>query len=166
MKNSPRQDGGPGAGGIEGAWRAAHAVWVGCAAFVTAVWIALPAVLGVPARADEVGRLLTLIFLGVGTLEVAAGVWFKRRALRAGAAATSSREALSRLVGQALVAVVMTQTPAVLGVVAYLVTGSRLALSLLCGVSVLGLFLVRPRLEEWQEALLALRIDENRRPRR
>jgi len=138
---------------------------VGCAACVTAVWIALPALLRVPARADEVGWLLTLIFLGVGALEVAAGVWFKRRALRPGMAAPSTREALGRLVGQSLVAVVMTQTPAVLGVVAYLVTGSRLALSLLCGLSLFGLFLVRPRLEEWQEALLALRIDEDRRPR-
>jgi hypothetical protein len=143
-----------------------HAVWVGCAAFVTVVWIVLPTALRVPARAGEVGWLLTLIFLGVGALEVAVGAWFKRRARCAGTVATSSREALGRLVGQSLVAVVMTQTPAVLGVVAYLVTGSRLALSLLCGASLLGLFLVRPRLEEWREALLALRIDEDRRPRR
>ncbi|MDR7421177.1 MAG: hypothetical protein QN174_05860 [Armatimonadota bacterium] len=152
-------------GGTEGAWRTVHAVWVGCAALAAAVWVVLPVLVRVTPRADAVGQLLTLIFLGVGALEVAIGVWFKRRALHPGPVAATAREALGRLVGQSLVAVVMTQTPAVLGIVAYIVTGSRVALSLLCGMSVLGLFLVRPRLEEWQETLLTLRIDEDRRPR-
>jgi hypothetical protein len=167
VKNSRRgmATGSPLDAGVESAWRTVHTIWLGCVAFATVVWIVLPTVFPVPARAEGVGRLVTLIFLVVGAVEVAAGLRFKQRALDPQVPARSRKEVLGRLTGQSLVAAVMPQSVAVFAIVAYVMTGSRLAVSVLCGLSVLGLLLVRPRLEEWREMLHTVHIDEDRRPR-
>jgi hypothetical protein len=153
-------------GGVDAAWRTVHTIWAGCVAFTTVVWMLVPVVLPVAARAGAFGRLVTLIFLVVGVVEVAVGLRFKQRALDPRMPVRSRQEVLGRLTGQSLVAAVMPQSVAVFGVAVYVVTGSLLALSLLCALSLLGLLLVRPRLEEWREMLHTVRVDDNRRPRR
>jgi len=94
--------------------------------------------------------MFTLIFAAVGVAELGVGWWLGHRVLPRRLRATrTAAEAAGTVTGLSLVMVTLPMTPALLGLVTYM-TGDRLGLTALCTLSLIGHWLVRPRLEEWQ----------------
>ncbi len=143
--------------GLIQSWRVVHTIWLVELGFVVAVWLLLPLEISRSRAADGIGRTVALVFYAVGLADIAVGWWLREHSFaRARAAAKrTAQEALGRIVGPSLAAVTLTLTPAIFGIVLYLVFGNRTGLSVLCGLSLIGLALHRPRLDRWQEILSA-----------
>lgn len=139
-------------------WRVIRGLWLAEAALVVAVWVAVPLVLPGPRETVQDGGLFALIFYAVGLVDIALGWWMRERALSPGrySDVRSSEEILAGIFVPSLLAVAMSLTPAVLGVVHFAMFAGRGALSVLCVLSLIGLALARPNLERWQEILNVL----------
>ncbi|MDR7481035.1 MAG: hypothetical protein QN183_12305 [Armatimonadota bacterium] len=114
---------------------------------VLALWLLVPLELP-PGRARPMPGL-ALIFYAVGVVDIAV-VWGMR--LRAAAAPGPREEPaarLRRLLGPTITGVAVSVTPAVLGLVLYLVFGDRAAQSVLSALSVVALGVARPRANDW-----------------
>ena len=149
---------------LEKAWGIANRVWLGSLAFAGLVWIGLPLLGAREPRQDEYLRLVTVLLYAVTPADLAIGWWFKKRALDAAQYGTvrSAEEAIGPLSGQSLIAATMPNTATVFAIVLYILSGNLWAFSGLCALGVVGLLVLRPRLEEWQDTLRGIRVHANR----
>ncbi len=145
-------------------WRILRTAWLAEMALVVACWIGVPVVLPRSGNPGQAVGPLALIFYTVGLADIALGLWLKQRALvtRQQTRTHSTEELLSRIFSGSLVAVTSAITPALLGVVLYAGWGSRRALSVLCVLSLIGLWVLRPRLDQLQELIKTTTIDAHR----
>jgi hypothetical protein len=130
-------------------------IWLASLFLACGVWIGLPLLLPSSGRETEAAPFVVAVFFAIAAADLTAGWWFKSRALnpRRHAPVTKSEEAVGLIVGQSLVAVSMSSTPTAFAFLVYWLTGNVAALSGLCALSLLGLLVLRPRIEEWQETL-------------
>lgn len=144
--------------------RVVQLVWLIQFVLVAAIWILFPLLASGPRGADGASGTIALAFYAVGLADIIFGLWFRERAFAQAraAAARSAPEALGRLVGPSMAAVTLSLTPAILGLVLYLVFGNRTGLSVLCVLSLIGLALHRPRQDQWQEILSSAGIHAHR----
>lgn len=145
-------------------WRLIYTLWLVELGLVIVIWLGVPLVVPRSGDVDAAVNLIALIFYAAGLAEIAFGWWMNARALAPDrlTGARSTEEALGRIVGSSLVAVTLAATPAFLGLVLYLALGHRAGLGVLCVLSLIGLAILRPRREQWQELLMVTRIDANR----
>ncbi|MGH2373594.1 MAG: hypothetical protein ACRDIC_08995 [bacterium] len=135
--------------------RVVQALWLVELVLAAAIWLLVPLFAPGPRAADGTGGIIALAFYAVGLADIIFGVWLRERAFgqARAAAARSAPEVLGRIVGPSLAAVTLALTPAILGLMLYLVFGNRAGLSVLCVLSLIGLALHRPRQDRWQEIL-------------
>lgn len=145
--------------GLLQSWRLVHMLWFTELAVVLVAWLVLPLVVprsgAGPASRYPPSGTMAFLFYAVGLADIGLGWWMRERAFAAARGARSALEALGRIVGPSLVVVTLAQTPAILGIVLYLGFGNRAGLSVLCVLSLIGLALHRPRLDQWQQILNA-----------
>jgi hypothetical protein len=149
---------------LEKAWRTANLVWLGSLAVAGLVWIGLPLLGAREAEQDDYLRLVTVLLYAVALADLWMGWWFKKRALNLAQYGTvrAIEEAIGLLSGWSLIAAFMPNTATVFAVVVYVLSGSLWAFSGLCALGVIGLFVLRPRLEEWQDTLRGIRVGADR----
>ena len=137
-------------------------MWLAEVGVAVVLWIGLPMVART-GGAEQTGPI-PLIFYVLGLSDIGIGWWLRGRGLAAArqAAGRPVAEVVGQIVGPSLLAVTLAMTPAVLGAVLYMAFGSRDGLSVLCALSLVGLGLLRPRLEEWQEIVAGAGSDANR----
>ncbi len=158
MATGPVQD------ALERQFALVHRIWMVGLALVLAVLFAAPRLVTRAPEDAGFARVLLLVFILVGLTDLGLGWWFKRRALDPRLLPTVHRpeDAIGPMAAQSLIAVVLTFTPTVFAFLIYLMTGSRMGSLVLCGIAIVGLLVVRPRLEEWQDALRGVRVDAHR----
>lgn len=149
---------------LEKAWGIANRFWLGGLAVAGLVWIGLPLLGGREAEPDGYVRLVTVLGYAVALVELSMGWWFKKRALDVAQYGTvrAIEEAIGPLLGWSLIAAIMPNTATIFAAVVYVLFGNLWAFSGLCALGVVGLFVLRPRLEEWQDTLRGIRVDANR----
>ncbi|MDR7522959.1 MAG: hypothetical protein QN168_10880 [Armatimonadota bacterium] len=141
-------------------------IWVAeVVSAATVLWI-LPRLVRPLGGRLESGTLFIALFYLISLSDLALGRWFKSRAMAQAprTPASSVEEAVGRLVGPLLLAVLLAVTPLPLAVVLYLLTGHLAAFAWLCALSLIGLLILRPRLEEWQEVAMRTPIHADRAP--
>ncbi len=149
---------------VEKGWATVNRVWGVEVAAVTLVWVLLPRLVSPLGGSLEPSGLFTILFLVVSLFDLGLSWWIKSRAFvqASQTAAGSVEEVVGRIAGPSLVAMVLPATPAVLGAVLYLLLGSFAVLAGFCFLSLVGMYVLRPRLEEWQDLVRRTRIDANR----
>ena len=114
---------------------------------VLALWLLAPLVLP-PGRGRPVPGL-ALIFYAVGVVDLAMAWGLRLRAAATPATREEPAARLRRLLGPTMASVTVAVTPAVLGLVLYLVVGDRVAQHVLSALSVAALGVARPRADDW-----------------
>ncbi|MDR7556108.1 MAG: hypothetical protein QN157_10945 [Armatimonadota bacterium] len=114
---------------------------------VLALWGLAPLVL-LPGRGRPVPGL-ALIFYAVGVVDLAVAWGMRLRAAATPGTQEDPAARLRRLLGPTLASVTVSVTPAVLGLVLYLVFGDRSAQHVLTALSVVALGIARPRAADW-----------------
>jgi hypothetical protein len=150
--------------GLIQSWRVVRVLWLVGLVMAAFLWLILPLVVSRPARSGGPAQIIGLLFYAVGLADIIVG-WYLRDRAFAGARADRTRspqQALGRIVGPSLVAITLAQTASVLGAVLYLAFGNRAGLSVLCVLSLIGLALNRPRVDQWHDILAAAGIHAHR----
>lgn len=111
------------------------------------LWLGLPMLIPRPATVGGPTELIARIFYAVSLVDLALGWWMKNRMMAA------ARGNPPTLAGGAIVAVTLATTPGILGAVLYLGFGDAGGQRLLGVMSLIGLWLLRPRADEWEEVL-------------
>ncbi len=111
------------------------------------LWLGIPLLIQRAAAGGGPAESIARIFYVVGLVDLALGWWIKNRAM------ASAQENPPTLMGGSVVGVTLATTPGFLGLVLYLVFGHVGGQRLLGLMSVIGLWLLRPRSDEWEEAL-------------
>lgn len=142
--------------------RVVQVLWLAELVLVAAIWLASPLVASAPRVANGTGSIIALALYIVGLADIILGLWLRERAFGRARAARSAVEALGRIVGPSLVSVTLALTPAILGLVLYLVFGNRTGLGVLCVLSLIGLAVHRPRQDRWQEIMSSAGIHAHR----
>ncbi len=127
--------------------------------------VGLPFVLPRAEQPGQLGETTAFIFYTVSLADLAIGWWLRSRAFARARQlpAPSADEVARRLAGPALMAVTLADTPAMFGLVSYVAFGNRGALNVLCVLSLIGLALLRPNPDQWQDIVRGISIDADRR---
>ncbi|MBI3998581.1 MAG: hypothetical protein HY355_06065 [Armatimonadetes bacterium] len=154
--------------GLRQSWQVVHTIWLAELVVVVVLWIGLPMFLPRAVDPERSAGIIPLIFYAVGAAHVALAWWVKARAFAAARqrGAEMGLGGLPGIAGSALVVVNLVITPAILGLVTYLGFGDRTAQSVLSVMSLVGLALARPDLDQWEEVMKVARIDADRPARR
>ncbi len=111
------------------------------------LWLGLPMLIPRPATTGGPTVLIARIFYAVSLVDLALGWWMKNRTMAA------ARQNPPILAGGSIVAVTLATTPGILGAVLYLGFGDVDGQRLMGLMSLIGLWLLRPRADEWEEVL-------------
>jgi hypothetical protein len=122
-------------------FRVVRTVWLVEIVLAAAICLGVPVLLARPAAAEVPAGTFARIFIAVSAVDLAVAWWIKQRASKTGA-----RPAI---MGASLVAVTLAMTPAVLAVALYVGFGHLDGHRILSVMSLAGLWILRPRLNEW-----------------
>jgi hypothetical protein len=122
-------------------FRVVRTLWLVELVVAVAICLGAPVLLARPAAAGGPAGMLARIFIAVAAADLAVAWWIKHRAAK-----TRARPAI---MGASLVAVTLALTPAVLALALYVGFGYIDGHRILSGMSLAGLWILRPRLSEW-----------------
>lgn len=126
---------------LAASFRLVRTVWLIEAIVAGVICFAVPVLLARPAAAGGPAGMFARIFIAVAAVDLALAWWIKQRASKAG-----GRPAI---MGASLVAVTLALTPAVLAVALYAGFGHVDGHRILSVMSLAGLWILQPRLDEW-----------------
>ena len=129
------------------AFKMVRTLWLVETAAMVVLLLGFPALIRRPATVEGPTELVARIFYVAGLVNLALAWWMKNRTMAA------AREHPPALAGGSIVAVTLATTPGILGAVLYLGFGYSDGQRILGLASLIGLWLLRPRADEWEEVL-------------
>jgi len=126
---------------LAASFRVVRTLWLVEAVVAGAICLAVPVLLSRPAAPGGAAGMFARIFVAVAAVDLAVAWSIKQRASKAGTRPV--------IMGASLVAVTLALTPAVLAVALYVGFGHVDGHRILSIMSLAGLWILQPRLDEW-----------------
>jgi len=132
---------------VAASFRVVRTLWLGEVIVVGFIWLGLPALVARPEAERGPAGVFTGIFIVVALVDLVLGWWMRNRARKGGSAPTDG--ASPATMGASLVAVTLALTPGILAAALYLGFGHVVGHRILSIMSLAGLWVLQPRLNEW-----------------
>jgi hypothetical protein len=132
---------------VAASFRVVRTLWLAEAIVVGFIWLGLPALLARPEAEGGPAGVFARIFIAVAIADLVLGWWIRNRAKKGGPAPADG--ASPAIMGASLVAVTLALTPGILAAALYLGFGHVDGHRILSIMSLAGLWVLQPRLDEW-----------------
>ena len=126
--------------------RVVRTLWLAEAIVVGFIWLGLPTLLARPEAEEGPAGVFARIFIVVATAGLVLAWWMRHRAKKGPAPADGASPAI---MGASLVAVTLALTPGILAAALYLGFGHVIGHRVLSILSLEGLWVLQPRMDEW-----------------
>ena len=132
---------------VVASFRVVRTLWLAEAIVVGIIWLGIPALLARPEAEGGPASLFARIFIVVAVANLGLAWWMKNRVKKVGPGPAGA--APSAIMGASLVSATLALTPAILAAALYLGFGHVDGHRILSVMSLAGLWVLRPRLDEW-----------------